>query len=286
MSQIIKNLASGPVPPSVATSYVTNAGTAVPVANVLNVLATTAAAGTIPVETTGVGNTVTVVNQISQAIASTNLPNVGLSAFNSADFTVDANGFVSLIGGAAAISKINVQTGTSPVVPTSGAITMNGATVTAGTHPVRTDGTGTSTMAVEVQLSQAIASTNATNVGLSAFNSAQFNVDSNGFVSLNDLAFAYTNVNHAASPYTVLSTDEYISVDCSAGTVSLLFPNSPAAKTIWVVKDRTGSAATNNISITTVGGSVTIDGQTTYTINSNYASIQLLANATPTYEVF
>ncbi len=35
MSQVIKNLASGPVPPSVATSYVTQDGTAIPLANVL-----------------------------------------------------------------------------------------------------------------------------------------------------------------------------------------------------------------------------------------------------------
>jgi hypothetical protein len=99
-------------------------------------------------------------------------------------------------------------------------------------------------------------------------------------------AFAYTNVNHAASPYTVLTTDEYISVDCSAGTVTLNFPNSPTAKQIWIVKDRTGSASTNNISITTPGNTVTFDGQTTYKIISNYGSVELLANATPTYEVF
>jgi hypothetical protein len=37
MSQIIKNLASGPVPPSVATSYVLDTGIAVPLANVLEV---------------------------------------------------------------------------------------------------------------------------------------------------------------------------------------------------------------------------------------------------------
>ncbi len=105
-------------------------------------------------------------------------------------------------------------------------------------------------------------------------------------ISANDAAFAYTNVNHAASPYTVLAGDEYISVDTSGGVVSLLFPNVPTTLRTWVVKDRTGTSSTSNISITSVGGSITIDGQTTYTIASNYGSIQLLANATPTYEVY
>jgi hypothetical protein len=105
-------------------------------------------------------------------------------------------------------------------------------------------------------------------------------------ISANGSAFAYTNVNHAASPYTVLTTDYYISVDCSAGVVTLKFPNVPTANQIWVVKDRTGNASTSNISITTVGGSVTIDGQTTYKITSNYGAINILANSSPTYEIF
>lgn len=96
----------------------------------------------------------------------------------------------------------------------------------------------------------------------------------------------YISVNHAASPYTVLSTDFYISVDCSAGVVTLNFPNAPTANRIWVVKDRTGSAATNNITLKTPGGTVTVDGLTSYIMNSNYQAVNLLANATPTYEVY
>lgn len=50
----ILRITTGSLPPSVATSYVTNAGTAVPALNVLNVLG---AAGTT---TTGAGNTITI----------------------------------------------------------------------------------------------------------------------------------------------------------------------------------------------------------------------------------
>jgi hypothetical protein len=106
-----------------------------------------------------------------------------------------------------------------------------------------------------------------------------------------NIAFNYTNVTHAMSPYTVVtspaaSADYYISVDCSGGAVQLNFPNAPTFKQLWIVKDRTGHASVSNITLTTPGGSVTFDGLTTYTMNSNYQAINLLANATPTYEVY
>jgi hypothetical protein len=54
MSQIIKSLASGPVPPSVATQYTTDSGIAVPALNNLNVF------GNGGVTTSGSGSTITI----------------------------------------------------------------------------------------------------------------------------------------------------------------------------------------------------------------------------------
>lgn len=96
----------------------------------------------------------------------------------------------------------------------------------------------------------------------------------------------YTNVTHGMSPYTVLSTDNYISCDTSGGAITLLFPNAPTADQTWIVKDRTGNAGANNITVTTVGGAINIDGSTSQVLAANYIAIQLLANATPTYEIY
>jgi len=129
-------------------------------------------------------NSYTIEVQRSQAAGVSTIGDNGVSHFNSSMFSVDGNGFVSLSGGGQAIDSIGVQTGTNPIVPTvAGLVTINGAVVAAGTNPVRTDGTGANTMAVEVQVSQALAATDATKIGLSNFDSARFTVDANGFVS-------------------------------------------------------------------------------------------------------
>jgi hypothetical protein len=108
----------------------------------------------------------------------------------------------------------------------------------------------------------------------------------NTTISATGAAPNYTNVTHAMSPYTVLPADEYISVDCSGGIVTLNFPNAPTFKETWIVKDRTGNASEYNITLTTPGGTDLFDGATTYVMNSNYSSVQLLANAVPAYEIF
>ena len=145
----------------------------------------TVAAGTVPVQTNSLAaNTYTVQVQTSQALAAADATKIGLANFDSGAFSVDSTGFVTLKGGTEAIDSIGTQTGTNPILPTSGGlVTINGAVVAAGTNPVRSDGTGANTMALEVQISQAIAATDATKIGLCNFSSAHFTVDANGFVS-------------------------------------------------------------------------------------------------------
>ena len=170
--------------PEIPTLFNADVGSAVPIANTLEILGTSVAAGTTPVETTASGNTITVEVQKSQKIAATDATKVGLAAFDSAAFDVDANGFVTLAGIGLAIDSIGTQTGTNPITPTgAGLVTINGAVVAAGTNPVRTDGTGANTMAIEVQISQALSAQDATKIGLSNFNNADFTVDVNGYVT-------------------------------------------------------------------------------------------------------
>jgi hypothetical protein len=94
-----------------------------------------------------------------------------------------------------------------------------------------------------------------------------------------------TALTHASSPYTVLSTDDFLAITGSVGTFTVKLPNAPTTGRVIIIKDTNGVAATDNIAVTTVGGSVTIDGSTTYTMATNYQSISVIFDGT-NYEVF
>lgn len=93
----------------------------------------------------------------------------------------------------------------------------------------------------------------------------------------------YTPVN--TTPYVVLTTDEYLGVDSSGGIRTIQLPNAPATGRVFIVKDSTGSAAGNAITVTTVGGVVLIDAAASFVMNTAYESIQVIFNGTK-YEVF
>ncbi len=88
-----------------------------------------------------------------------------------------------------------------------------------------------------------------------------------------------------ATPYTVLSTDEYIGVNV-AGAVVINLPAANSANftlNYLIIKDESGNAGVNNITITP-NGTDKIDGAATKVINTNYGSFRLF-NPTGTASV-
>jgi len=147
----------------------------------------------VPVETRSRAlNVMNLEVQYATSAAATDGTKSGLAHFNSSMFTVDASGFVSLAGGGLAIDQINVDANTAPgtdpvVADATGQITVTGAQVAAGTigaNAIRTDSLAVNTYTIEVQRAAAAASSSVNNNGISSYNSTDFTVDANGYVSL------------------------------------------------------------------------------------------------------
>ena len=135
-------------------------------------------------------NTFTIEIQRTSAVISTDAAKNGVAHFNSANFTVDDNGFVSIVGGPSQ-TGVTVDTftvpGTNPVLPNgSGLITVTGGQIAAGStaNVIRTDSLSANTYTIEIQRSQAVGSANENVNGVSHFSSAQFAVTGEGFVTL------------------------------------------------------------------------------------------------------
>lgn len=93
----------------------------------------------------------------------------------------------------------------------------------------------------------------------------------------------YTPVT--STPYVVQSTDYYLGVDCSSSAITVQLPNISTTGKVVIVKDVTGSALTNNITVTSVSGGTFIDGSPTFVLNANFSSAQFLYNGI-NYQVF
>lgn len=104
------------------------------------------------------------------------------SSDGSISFTTGANSLSLQVAGGTTVGKTITGNVGGALSPTAGNWNILGASTAAGSTPVQTSGS-VSTLTVQVQKSQAIASTDATKVGLAAFDSAHFSVDANGFVT-------------------------------------------------------------------------------------------------------
>jgi len=96
---------------------------------------------------------------------------------------------------------------------------------------------------------------------------------------------SYTGITNASSPYSAIATDFYISCDVTAGVITVRLPNAPVTGRSFVIKDKVGLAANSNITITTVGGAINIDGATSFVMNTAYQATNLVFNGS-TYEIW
>ena len=168
-------------------------------------------------------HTYTIEIQRSTTAASSTIADNGVCHFSSAQFTVDANGFVQILGGQAVVGftvDADSGAGTQPVVPNpvTGLVTITGGQVAAGTtvHAIRTDSLAANTYTIEIQRSQAVASSTVGDNGISHFDSTSFAVDANGFVTLNGGGFKWNDVSGAFSP---LKNNGYFVTATATGTL-------------------------------------------------------------------
>lgn len=83
-----------------------------------------------------------------------------------------------------------------------------------------------------------------------------------------------------AGAITGTTTDYCLVVTSTASPRTVTVPNASNSNQIYVIKDGSGGAATNNITVTTPGGTKTFDGATSYVINTNYGSVTLIYDGT------
>lgn len=98
--------------------------------------------------------------------------------------------------------------------------------------------------------------------------------------------FRHKRTLPGAYPYTILITDNYVPVSTGAAGRSATLPSATTvgAGHEIIIKDYTGSAATNNFTINRAGAD-TIDGATSRVISTNYGSVRLVSDGATNWEV-
>ncbi len=201
---------------------------------------------------------------------------------------VDASGTGDVVGPGSATDKALVR-----FDGTTGKLIQNGVFVETDAGELQgSDGlTGTPAYSFLSEASMGFYRSGAGTIAYAQGGSDRFSCSSTTFLHTTNTQFngpvlvydklTYPNIIiPVASPYVAADTDLVILINTgSAYTVQL--PDSALQGQIFIIKDYTGTGAgTNNITVTTPGGTTTIDGVTSYVMNVNRASITVLYNTT------
>lgn len=287
--------------------FTTDAGVVLPAAGNINVVG----GGTTNITTSGAGSTITVAVIPSPSFAGTTTVATGLvatagniiaSAGNISATAGSVSAGTSVAAGTTVTAGTGITATTGNIVATAGAVSAN-TTVTAGTNLVGTTGLSVAAFGFGSIISNGtgvFSSINGTDgqvlIAATGAAPAWASITAGANITItpgpNTLTIASGTgaatldyISTAASPYVAAADDYYISSDATAGARTIQLPDAPAVGRAFVVKDQVGISGTNNITITTVGGVVLIDGATTYVLNTNYQSAQFIFNGT-SYEVY
>lgn len=193
----------------------------------------------------------------------------GLSSFDDTIFNVDADGYVTFVGGSgSALQEVIVDDstgpGTNPVETNLGQITALGDSVAQHGVPVETHSRAANTYTTEVQYADTSASSDATKNGLVHLDSEAFTIDADGFVTFNG-NITYTETTTVSVDPMVVSTT-YFTDNTLAITLNLPATASVGDK-ICIRRINTGAVTVTqnagqtihyNISDTTTGAAGTL----------------------------
>lgn len=266
-----------------------------PVADNWNLVGAVSLAGTAPLSVVGTLGTLTIKTQYAQSIAASNASKVGMCAFDSSDFAVDANGFVTMVSSGSVQGII----GTANQVlanGTSGSIQTGNVTLTTPQDIATTSDVTFNTVSGAAGSSGAptYTFTGATDTGMFRNNndvilsgggyatiSAGFNVLISGGVTTISQGVVFGAITTQDADFTTLYSQHLILVDVTTNSaaITVQLVTSPINGQVYTFKDSTGAAATYNITISGTDSGETIDGQNTYVINSNYGAVTLIYNS-------
>lgn len=153
-------------------------------------------------------------------------------------------------------------------------------------------GTGTAAVNANYEIRRNNAATN--NMQFNVPTSAAFDFTVNGTsVATLDATkltlkkgLAYNTTTVSSTTYTILATDFYVGVTSTSSAVTLTLPalSSVAVGTTFVVKDESGAAGTNAITVARAGSDL-IDGGTSFAVDTDYGSITIVARASGWYVI-
>jgi hypothetical protein len=207
-------------------------------------------------------NNVTINVQYSTARATTLAAAAGMASFNSTNFTVDANGFVSLLGS----SFVNSVTGSGSVTasPTTGAVVVGLTGIT--------------------QFNTLVGGASNTIINVPPGTAGQALVSNGGAAAPSYQNVSVLGYRQISGNGSILPADKVIGESSTAAAYTISLPNPLSgglvAGQIWTIKDESNGAGTNNITINVTGGTALIDGAATTVINTNSGSLDIYYNGT------